>query len=103
MRTLVDVGGVGLLSRLGALLLLARWGGSLLAGLLLLGGSLASWCLAGGGGGLEKDASEMHQMRDAPAIRDARACGRNNSPSELPWVPFRNAVWFDVRFGCGFW
>jgi hypothetical protein len=52
-RTLVDVRGVGLLSRLGALLLLARGSGGLLASLLLLGGGLAaSRGLAGGGGGL---------------------------------------------------
>ena len=51
-RTLVDVRAVGLLPGLGALLLLARGGGSLLACLLLLGGSLASWCLTGGGWGL---------------------------------------------------
>lgn len=43
--TLVDVGGVGLLARLGALLLLAS-GGGLLAGILLLGS------LGGSGGGL---------------------------------------------------
>lgn len=45
--TFVDVGGVGLLARLGALLLVAR-GGSLLAGLLLLGGGLGSGGLGGG-------------------------------------------------------
>lgn len=50
--TLVDVGGVGLLPGLGALLLLARGSGSLLAGLLLLSGSLASRGLAAGGGSL---------------------------------------------------
>lgn len=43
--TLVNVGGVGLLARLGALLLVARSGG-LLAGILLLGG------LGGSGRGL---------------------------------------------------
>lgn len=49
--TLEDVGGVGLLSGLGALLLVSRGGrGSLLAGLLLLSGRLASRGLAGGGG-----------------------------------------------------
>ena len=52
--TLVDVRGVGLLSGLGALLLVARWSGSLLAGLLLLSRSFASWCLAGGGWGLQE-------------------------------------------------
>jgi len=51
-RTLVDVGGVGLLSGLGALLLVTGGGGGLLASLLLLSGSLASRGLAGGGGGL---------------------------------------------------
>ena len=51
-RTLVDVGAVRLLPGLGALLLLARGGGSLLASLLLLSGSLAGWCLSGGGWGL---------------------------------------------------
>lgn len=45
--TLVDVGRVGLLASLAALLLLARGsGGSLLAGLLLLSRSLSSWGLA---------------------------------------------------------
>ncbi len=44
-RTLVDVRAVGLLARLGALLLVAGRGG-LLAGILLLGS------LAGGGGSL---------------------------------------------------
>lgn len=53
-RTLVDVGGVGLLAGLGALLLVTGRGGGLLACLLLLGRSLASWCLAGGGGSLLK-------------------------------------------------
>jgi hypothetical protein len=46
--TLVDVGGVGLLARLAALLLLAR-GGSLLAGILLLNGSLGGSRGLGGG------------------------------------------------------
>lgn len=49
--TLVDIGGIGLLSGLGALLLVAGVG-CLLAGFLLLCGSFASGCLAGGGGGL---------------------------------------------------
>lgn len=44
-HTLVDVGAVGLLASLGALLLVAR-GGGLLAGILLLG------ALGGGGRGL---------------------------------------------------
>jgi hypothetical protein len=53
-RTLVDVGGVGLLSGLGALLLVTGGGGGLLASLLLLDGSLASSSggLAAGGGSL---------------------------------------------------
>jgi hypothetical protein len=52
-RTLVDVGGVGLLSGLGALLLVTGGGGGLLASLLLLNGSLASSRgLAAGGGSL---------------------------------------------------
>jgi len=50
--TLVDVGGVGLLPGLGALLLVTRGRGGLLASLLLLGGSLASRGLAAGGGSL---------------------------------------------------
>jgi hypothetical protein len=51
--TLVDIGAVGLLAGLGALLLLARWGGSLLAGLLLLGrGLAASWGLSASCGSL---------------------------------------------------
>ena len=45
--TFVDVGGVGLLARLGALLLVTR-GSGLLAGLLLLGGGLGSGSLGGG-------------------------------------------------------
>ena len=52
-RTLVDVGGVGLLSGLGALLLVTGGSGSLLASLLLLDGSLASGRgLAASGGSL---------------------------------------------------
>jgi hypothetical protein len=51
--TLVDVGRVGLLPGLGALLLLAGGRGGLLASLLLLnGGSLSSRGLAAGGGSL---------------------------------------------------
>ena len=50
--TLVDVGGVGLLPGLGALLLVARGSGGLLASLLLLSGSLAGRGLAAGGGSL---------------------------------------------------
>ena len=50
--TLVDVGGVGLLPGLGALLLLARGRGGLLASLLLLSGSLAGRGLAAGSGSL---------------------------------------------------
>ncbi len=50
--TLVDVGGVGLLPGLGALLLVTRGRGGLLASLLLLSGSLASRGLAAGGGSL---------------------------------------------------
>ena len=83
-RTLVDVRRVGLLSGLGALLLVTRWGGGLLASLLLLGRSLASWCLAGGGWGLQKTRQK--------AAQNARKC---ESRAELPWllplVPFR--IW----------
>lgn len=51
--TLVDVGGVGLLAGLSALLLLARGGGGLLASLLLLSRGLAgNGGLAAGGGSL---------------------------------------------------
>ena len=50
--TLVDVGGVGLLPGLGALLLLAGGSGCLLASLLLLGRRLPSRGLAAGGGSL---------------------------------------------------
>jgi hypothetical protein len=50
--TLVDVGGVGLLPGLGALLLVAGGSGSLLASLLLLSGRLAGRGLAAGGGSL---------------------------------------------------
>jgi len=53
LEHLVDVGRIGLLPGLGALLLLARWGGSLLASLLLLGwGLTTSWGLAAGRGSL---------------------------------------------------
>lgn len=46
LEDLVDVGAVGLLSRLGSLLLVSRWCGSLLASLLLLSWSLAGRTLA---------------------------------------------------------
>ena len=52
LEDLVDVGGVGLLAGLGALLLVARGSGGLLASLLLLSGSLAGRGLAAGGGSL---------------------------------------------------
>lgn len=52
LEDLVDVGGVGLLAGLGALLLVARGSGGLLASLLLLSRGLAGGRLAGGGGGL---------------------------------------------------
>lgn len=81
-HTLVDVRGVGLLSGLGALLLVARWGGSLLAGLLLLNSrSLASWCLAAGGWGLRK---RLECDCDAPTCQS-----RAKLPFVLPLVPFR--------------
>jgi hypothetical protein len=54
LEDLVDVGRVGLLSGLGALLLLARGSGGLLASLLLLSWGFAGGSLAGGGGGLLK-------------------------------------------------
>lgn len=79
-RTLVDVGAVGLLSGLGALLLLAGWGGGLLAGLLLLGRCLASWCLAGGGWGLQ-----ACQMRNATS--DGASDAKVPSEQQL-LVPF---------------
>jgi hypothetical protein len=50
--TLVDVGAVGLLAGLGALLLLARWSGSLLSGLLGDRGLSGGGGLATGGWGL---------------------------------------------------
>ena len=52
LEDLVDVGRVGLLAGLGALLLVARDGGGLLASLLLLSRSLAGRGLAGSGGSL---------------------------------------------------
>jgi hypothetical protein len=52
LEDLVDVGGVGLLAGLGALLLVTRDGGSLLASLLLLSRGFAGRGLAGGGGSL---------------------------------------------------
>jgi hypothetical protein len=52
LEDLVDVGRVGLLSGLGALLLLARGSGGLLASLLLLSRSFAGGRLASGGRGL---------------------------------------------------
>lgn len=51
-RTLVDVGAIGLLSRLRALLLVAACRRGLLSGLLLLGWCLASWGFARRGWGL---------------------------------------------------
>jgi hypothetical protein len=50
--TLVDVGGVGLLPGLGALLLVTGGSGGLLASLLLLSWCLSSGGLAAGGGSL---------------------------------------------------
>jgi hypothetical protein len=50
--TLVDVGGVGLLPGLGALLLVTGGSGGLLASLFLLSGGLSSGGLAAGGGSL---------------------------------------------------
>jgi len=47
--TLVDVGGVGLLPRLGALLLLTSRSGLLASGVLLLGGLGGDGSLGGGG------------------------------------------------------
>lgn len=85
--TLVDVRAVGLLSGLGALLLLARWRRSLLAGLLLLGGSLASWSLAGGGWGLRENASER--------MRQARKCRLQNA------THLGSGLWGHCE--CGFW
>lgn len=52
LEDLVDVGGVGLLAGLGALLLVAGGGGGLLASLLLLSRGFAGRGLAGGGGSL---------------------------------------------------
>jgi len=52
LEDLVDVRRVGLLSGLGALLLVTRGSGGLLASLLLLSRGFASWRLAGGGWGL---------------------------------------------------
>ena len=52
LEDLVDVGRVGLLAGLGALLLVARDGGGLLASLLLLSRGFAGRGLAGGGGSL---------------------------------------------------
>ena len=95
--TLVDVGGVGLLPGLGALLLLARGRGRLLAGLLLLSRSLSSWGLAGSGGGLR-----ARRVRNGCDMRlaTAEARFRDNSPSEQPWVPFRNAGLILSKVGC---
>lgn len=59
-RTLVDVRAVGLLPGLGALLLLARGSGGLLAGFLLLSRSLSGWCLAGSGWGLRGNESVLN-------------------------------------------
>lgn len=59
--TLVDVGRVGLLAGLAALLLLASGsGGSLLASLLLLGRSLSSRGLPSASGSLTTDLSRSH-------------------------------------------
>lgn len=86
LEDLVDVGGVGLLAGLGALLLLARGSGGLLAGLLLLSGSLAGRGLAGGGGSLLEWASvdcAMRKSRENACLHEGRCA------PELPWVPFR--------------
>lgn len=68
-HTFVDVRGVGLLARLGALLLLASCG-SLLAGFLLLSGGLGGRCLGGGlllGGGFRRhvDGLELLKRRES--------------------------------------
>lgn len=70
LEDLVDVGRVGLLAGLGALLLVARDGGGLLASLLLLSGSLASRSLAGGGGSLLKWESVECAKEIASKTRD---------------------------------
>lgn len=64
LEDLVDVGRVGLLAGLGALLLVARGSGGLLASLLLLSGSLAGRGLAGGGGSLLEWESAWMRLRN---------------------------------------
>lgn len=92
-HTLVDVRAVSLLAGLGALLLLASWGGGLLAGLLLLSRSLASWCLAGGGWGLQ----------NASVSGVARKCGKRRL-TDLGcclWCHFDGLMWFLKLFESG--
>jgi hypothetical protein len=88
LEDLVDVGGVGLLAGLGALLLVARDGGGLLASLLLLSRGLASRGLAGGGGSLLR----WESAGCARDIASKRVCLRCLDVRKRPWVPFR-VIW----------
>jgi hypothetical protein len=88
LEDLVDVGRVGLLAGLGALLLVTRDGGGLLASLLLLSRGFAGRGLAGGGGGLLQWESENAQKMS----REKRVCSRYLDAPEPAWVPFR-VIW----------
>ena len=88
LEDLVDVGRVGLLAGLGALLLVTRDGGGLLAGLLLLSGSLAGRGLAGGGGSLlEWESDECAKEIASKRVGEGVFC------APVPaWEPFRE-IW----------
>ena len=88
LEDLVDVGRVGLLAGLGALLLVTRDGGGLLAGLLLLSGSLAGRGLAGGGGSLlEWESDECAKEIASKRVDEGVFC------APVPaWEPFRE-IW----------
>ena len=96
LEDLVDVGRVGLLSGLGALLLLARGGGGLLASLLLLSGCLASGCLAGGGGSL----LEWESVECAKKIASKRVNEAVFAHLCLLGSHFERFGSFDAVFGC---
>ena len=96
LEDLVDVGRVGLLAGLGALLLVARDGGGLLASLLLLSGSLASRGLAGSGGSLLKWVS----AKCAKKIASKRVIAAVFAYLSLLGCHFERFGSFDAVFGC---
>ena len=83
LEDLVDVGRVGLLAGLGALLLVTGDGGGLLASLLLLSGSLAG----GGGSLLEWESDECAKEIASKRVDEGVFC------APVPaWEPFRE-IW----------